>query len=115
MQAEDTEEALPDTDERTMGDSLAHRPITERNRRRSEGELPLSDPRSWVWKGKKDAKFAVAIDATKGIFPDVSRRREHVRNIMSQHERTDLAPEKLKGRLWLDRVESTYPLYILCL
>jgi hypothetical protein len=109
QQAGDPEEALPDTDERTMGDSLSYRPITERNGRRSKGELPLSDPRSWVWKGEKHAKFAVAIDATKGIFPDVFRHREHVRNIIGQHdEGTDLAPEKPKERLWLDRVESTY-------
>jgi hypothetical protein len=113
-QAGDAEEALPDTNERIMDNSLAYRPISEGNGSRSEGELPLSDPESWVWKGKKHAKFAVAIDATRGIFPDVSRPRERVSKVISLHnQETDIAPKKLKERLWLDRVESTYPLCLL--
>ena len=114
LQAEDAEEALSDTDERTIDDSFAYKPVIERNGSGSDGELPLSDPKSWVWKGKKHAKFAVAIDDTKGIFPDVSRPREHVSKVIGRHdEGTGLAPEKPKERLWLDRVESTYSLCLL--
>ena len=110
IQAEDAEGPLPDTGQKAIDDSLAYRRITERVGSRSEGELPLSDPKSWVWQNKKDAKFAVAIDATKGIFLDVSRPREHVSRVIGLHdEGIRLAPEKPKEKLWLDRVESAYP------
>lgn len=39
----------------------------------SSRELPIFDPNSWVWRCKKDAKFAVVIDTTKGIVRDVAR------------------------------------------
>lgn len=113
LQAKDAEDALPDAAERTIDDSLAYRRIAERVGRRSEGELPLSDPKSWVWQRKKDAKLAVAIDATKGIIPDVSRPQEHVNRVVGlDDEGAYLASEKPKENLWLDRVESAYLLYL---
>jgi hypothetical protein len=113
-QAEDAEETLLDTDERTIDDSLAYRQTTENTGSTPGRELPLSDPKSWVWKGKKDAKLAIAIDGTKGIFPDVSRPRENVSKVIGlADDGTHLEPEKLKERLWLDGVESEYSLFLL--
>jgi hypothetical protein len=114
LQTEDAQDSLPDTGESIIDDSLACRRITERVGSMSEGELPLSDPKSWVWQSKKGAKLAVAIDGTKGTFTDVSRPREHVSRVIGlDDEGTHLALEKPKEKLWLDRVESAYPLSLL--
>lgn len=114
LQAEDAEEVLPSREERKINNTLTYRPSTERTRRRSETELPLSDPKSWVWQRKRDAKLAVAIDATKGTFPDVSRPRELVsKDIGLANGASYLPPEESVTKMLLDRVESTCPLCLL--
>jgi hypothetical protein len=111
LQAENDEKSLPETEERTFNGPLAHRKVPQRNGSKLEEESSLSDPDSWVWKEKKDAKFAIAIDTTKGIIPDVSRGQALAtkRNVLT-HDGAYLALGKPKEILWLDRVESTYPL-----
>jgi hypothetical protein len=114
LQIEDAEEVLPSREERSVDKTLPYNPSTERTESRSERELPLSDPKSWVWQRKKDAKLAVAIDTTNGIFPDVSRPRGFVsKDVDLANGASYLACEKLETKMWLDRVESTCPLYFL--
>ncbi len=112
LHADNDNEALLETEDRTINGPLAYRSTPQKNVRSSKGELSLSDPDSWVWREKKDAKFAVAIDATKSTLPYVSERRELVskRGVLN-NEGTYIEPEKPKEKLWLDRVESTYHLY----
>lgn len=108
LQIEDAEEVLPSREERSIDKTLAYNPSTERIGGRSERELPLSDPKSWVWQRKKDAKLAVAIDTTNGIFSDVSRPRELVgKDVDLANGSSYLACEKSETKMWLDRVEST--------
>jgi hypothetical protein len=111
LQTGDAEEVLRIREGRNIDGTLAHPSSTQRIRERSDEELPLSDPKSWVWQGKKDAKLAVAIDASNGIFSDVPRPRDPV------SKRTDLdygeaylPDENLETKRWLDRIDSTYAL-----
>lgn len=102
------------TPEMTVGNTLPSRPSTGRLGSGLEKELPLSDPQSWVWQRDKGAKLAVAIDATKGIFPDLHQTRKLVSiNVDLAEEKAYLAQGNLETKAWLDKVESMYPLCLL--
>ena len=92
-------------DEETSARTTGH--DVEDDKLPSGDELPLSDPRSWIWKHRGDAKVAVVIESRDKTVPKTPRYAPYMNSDSEGgSEDGDAVPGKPKGRLWLHKVES---------